>query len=275
MVEPPPHSAIPPSRLRVPLLFLTVFVIAGCGLIYELTAGALASYVLGDSVMQFSTVIGAYLSAMGLGAWLSRYIDHRLAERFVDTELAVGLVGGFSAPLLFLSFGELSYFRVVLYAVVVAIGTLVGLEVPLLLRILRNRIEFKELVARVLSVDYLGALAASLLFPIFLVPRLGLTRTSLAFGLLNAAIGLWTTYLLKDEVRRPTPLRARCAVVIVLLTAGLGAADHLTTMAEDRMYSEDIIHAEQSAYQRIVVTKGSPGFQLFLDGNLQFSSTDE
>src|SRR5262245_3197009 len=188
-----------PRPARVPLLFLTVFAIAACGLVYELTAGALASYVLGDSVTQFSTVIGTYLSALGLGAWLSRYIDDRLVERFVDTELAVGLIGGFSAPLLFFAFGELTYFRVVLYGLVGLIGTLVGLEVPLLLRILQRRIEFKELIARVLSVDYLGALVASLLFPILLVPRLGLTRTSLAFGVLNVAIGLWTTYLLEDQ----------------------------------------------------------------------------
>src|ERR1700712_4224247 len=90
-------SDAPQTRLRVPLLFLTVFVIAGCGLIYELTAGALASYVLGDSITQFSTVIGTYLSALGLGAWLSRYIDERVEEKFVDVELAVGLLGGGSA----------------------------------------------------------------------------------------------------------------------------------------------------------------------------------
>src|SRR5258707_4257742 len=120
-------------RVHVPLLFLTVFAIAGCGLIYELTAGALASYVLGDSITQFSTVIGTYLSALGLGAWLSRYIDTRVAEKFVDIELAVALVGGTSAPLLFFAFGQLSYFRAVLYGVVLVIGTLVGLEVPLLM----------------------------------------------------------------------------------------------------------------------------------------------
>ena len=124
-----------PSATRAPLLFLTVFAIAACGLIYELTAGALASYVLGDSVTQFSIVIGTYLSALGLGAWLSRYIDDQLVDRFVDIELAVGLIGGFSAPLLFLAFGELSYFRAVLYGLVGLIGTLVGLEVPLLLRV--------------------------------------------------------------------------------------------------------------------------------------------
>ena len=58
-----------PAPLDVALL-ASVFVVAACGLVYELAAGALASYLLGDSVLQFSTVIGTYLFAMGVGSWL-------------------------------------------------------------------------------------------------------------------------------------------------------------------------------------------------------------
>ena len=67
--------------------------------------------MLGDSVTQFSLVIGVYLSAsLGLGAWLSGYIDENLARGFVEVELAVALVGGVSAPLIlqFLPFGLVS-----------------------------------------------------------------------------------------------------------------------------------------------------------------------
>ena len=60
-----------PRPIDVALL-ASVFVIAACGLLYELAAGALASYLLGDSVLQFSTIIGTYLFAMGIGSWLSR-----------------------------------------------------------------------------------------------------------------------------------------------------------------------------------------------------------
>ena len=96
---------------RTPLLFLNVFVIATCGLIYELLAGTLSSYVLGDSVTQFSLIIGIYLFAMGVGSWLSGFIDKNIAEKFVEIELAVAVFGGFSAPLLFLTFANLSYFQ--------------------------------------------------------------------------------------------------------------------------------------------------------------------
>ena len=134
--------------MRSPLVYVTVLVIATCGLVYELVAGTLASYVLGDSVTQFSTVIGVYLSALGIGSYLSKYVQRALARRFVEIELGVALVGGMSAPILFLSFAYLpGFFRPVLYGVVLLVGTLVGLEIPLILRILRESVDFKELVA--------------------------------------------------------------------------------------------------------------------------------
>lgn len=261
---------------RVPLLFLNVLIIATCGLIYELLAGTLASYVLGDSVSQFSIIIGLYLFAMGVGSWLSGFIDKDLAGAFVEVEIAVAVIGGFSAPLLFLVFAKLAYFNLVLYSVVFLIGALVGLEIPLLMRILKDQLDFKQLVSRVLALDYVGALVASLLFPIFLVPKLGLNRTSLAFGMLNAAVGLWGTWLLEPVIKRNlTVLRIKGVVVIVLLLIAFIKADYLTNLAEDSLFADNIIHAQSSQYQRIVVTKGKTGYSLFLNGNLQFNSFDE
>jgi spermidine synthase len=261
---------------RPPLLFLNVLIVATCGLIYELLAGTLASYVLGDSVTQFSLIIGIYLFAMGVGSWLSRFIDKGLARRFVDIELAVAVLGGFSAPLLFLTFSRVSYFYVVLYVVVFFIGVFVGLEIPLLLRILKDEIEFKELVSRVLAFDYIGALVASILFPILFVPRLGLIRTSLVFGMLNAGVALWGTWLLRPLIKGGvTGLRVKAFVVLALLLVGLIKANRITSLAEDEMFADEIVYTKDTHYQRIVITRGRAGFQLFLNGNLQFSSTDE
>src|SRR5918992_587909 len=223
---------------RPPLLFLNVLIVATCGLIYELLAGTLASYVLGDSVTQFSLIIGIYLFAMGVGSWLSRFFDRDLARRFIDVELGVAILGGASAPLLFLSFANLTYFQVILYGVVFLIGTLVGLEIPLLMRILKDNLDFKELVARVLAFDYIGALIASMLFPLFLVPRVGLVRTSLLFGILNAVVGLWGTWLMRPLIRGSvSALRGRAVVVIALLLVGVIKADRLTSLAEDQMFA--------------------------------------
>ena len=261
---------------RTPLLFLNVLIIATCGLIYELLAGTLASYVLGDSVTQFSLIIGIYLFAMGVGSWLSRFVEKNLARRFVEVEICVAVLGGLSAPLLFLSFGRLTYFPIILYFLVFAIGTLVGLEIPLLMRILKDELDFKDLVSRVLSFDYIGALAASILFPIFFVPRLGLVRTSLIFGMLNASVALWGTWLLRPLIKGKIEiLRAQAVLVMALLLVCFIKANYLTSLAEDEIYADNIVYSKSTQYQRIVVTRGKAGFQLFLNNALQFSSTDE
>ena len=170
------------------ILILSVFVVASCGLAYELIAGALASYLLGDSVLQFSTIIGCYLFAMGVGAHFSKYVrDEDVMARFVDIELAVGLVGGISAAVLFLTFSwSAAPFRAMLYTMVFLVGAFVGMEVPLVMRALNARqTDFSELVSRVLTFDYLGALAVSLLFPLVMAPKLGLVRSGFVFGMLN------------------------------------------------------------------------------------------
>ncbi|HQU84827.1 MAG TPA: polyamine aminopropyltransferase [Pyrinomonadaceae bacterium] len=261
---------------KTPLLFLNVFIIATCGLIYELLAGTLSSYVLGDSVTQFSLIIGIYLFAMGVGSWLSKFIEKNVAEKFVEIELAVAILGGFSAPILFFAFAKLSYFAIVLYGIVFGIGTLVGLEIPLLMRILKDELDFKDLISRVLAFDYIGALVASLLFPLFLVPKLGLNRTSLLFGILNASVGIWGTWLLEPLIKkRLNFMRIAGFVLILLLAIAFIKADLLTSLAEDALFVDNIIYAESSSYQRIVVTKGKTGYALFLNGNLQFNSFDE
>ena len=261
---------------KTPLLFLNVFIIATCGLIYELLAGTLSSYVLGDSVTQFSLIIGIYLFAMGVGSYLSKFIEKNVAEKFVDIELAVAVLGGFSAPLLFFAFAKLSYFSIVLYGVVFGIGVLVGLEIPLLMRILKDELDFKDLISRVLAFDYIGALFASLLFPLFFVPKLGLARTSLLFGMINASVGIWGTWLLEPLIKKNINLlRVKGFIIIVLLLIAFIKADYLTSLAEDALFTDNIIYAKSSSYQRIVVTKGKTGYALFLNGNLQFNSFDE
>ena len=105
---------------------------------------------------------------------------------------------------------------------------LVGLEIPLLLRLLRDRLVFRELVAQVLSLDYVGALAASLLFPLLLVPRLGLIRTSLLVGLANAAVGLWSTWIFRRDLAAPGFLRAFAVAAVLVLGGGAVAADRIT-----------------------------------------------
>ena len=266
-------------RAALPLevtLLASVFVVAACGLVYELTAGALASYLLGDSVLQVSTVIGAYLFAMGVGSWLSRFFERQLPAHFLRIELLVALTGGALPAVLFLANGYVpGAFRFLLYAMVGLVGVLVGLEIPLVMRILKRDVALKELVSQVLTFDYLGALAVSVAFPLLLVPQLGLIRTGLLFGLLNAAVAGWTLWVFRHELRRIGAHALACAATVVALLSGFAVADQITTLSEDRLYHDPVVLAATSPYQRIVLTNGRTGHRLFLNGNLQFAERDE
>ena len=268
-----------PQPVEVALL-ASVFVVAACGLLYELSAGAIASYVLGDSVLQFSTVIGSYLFAMGVGSWLSRYFERQLPAHFLRIELLIALAGGLLPVALFLANAWApASFRVGLYGLVLVVGTLVGLEIPLVMRILRRDVQLKELVSQVLTFDYLGALAVSLAFPLLLVPQLGMVRTGLLFGLLNAAVAAWAPWLFRHELRGLRAHVAACAATLGVLMLAWAWADRVTTLAEDRLYADRVVFAQSTPYQRIVVThapgEGRPGHRLFLNGNLQFTERDE
>ncbi|RQP22431.1 polyamine aminopropyltransferase [Piscinibacter terrae] len=261
-------------------LLASVFVVAACGLVYELAAGALASVLLGDSILQFSTVIGTYLFAMGVGSYLSRFFERQLVAHFLRIELLVGVVGGLMPAALFaLNTVAAPSFRFTLYLLVLAVGVLVGLEIPLVMRILKrhfqHRYALKDLVSQVLTFDYLGALAVAVAFPLLLVPHLGLIRTGVFFGLLNAAVALWALWLFRAELRRFKSHAVACAGTVLVLLAALLGADRVTTWAEDRFYGDHIVYAESSPYQRVVITASKVGVRLFLNGNLQFHSRDE
>ena len=260
------------------ILILSVFVVASCGLAYELIAGALASYLLGDSILQFSTIIGCYLFAMGVGAHLSKYIhDRDLLARFVDIELAVGLIGGVTAALLFLSFSWMSGpFRTLLYVLVFLIGALVGMEVPLVMRVLNSRqTEFSELVSRVLTFDYLGALAVSLLFPLVLAPHLGLVRTGFLFGMLNIGVALWTIHTFRNELTNVATRLLRASTILCLLVSGFALSERMVYWGEHGLYGDEIIYSTTTPYQRLVITRWKDDLRLYINGNLQFSSRDE
>jgi spermidine synthase len=257
-------------------LLVSVFVIASCGLIYELVAGAISSYLLGDSITQFSTVIGTYLFAMGVGSWLSRHIHNHIPERFIIIEIMIGLIGGFSAAILFLCFAFAGEpFRIILYFLVTLIGIFVGIEIPLVMRLLEKDLKLSELVSSVLSVDYLGALLVSVLFPLLLAPHLGFVRTTLMFGLFNVIVAIWVVYLFKESIAHYRRYLALGFISVAFLGAGFVGAERLMRFSEIKMYGDEIVYTQSTPYQRIVLTRWRDDFRLFLNGNLQFSSRDE
>lgn len=266
-----------PAAERVPGIFLlaSVFVIAICGLVYELLAASLSTYLLGSSVTHFSIVIGVFLTAMGLGSYLTRYVIRYLADTFIAVQIGIGLIGGLSAAILLFTFSVLDAYLPVLVTVLLVTGSLVGMEIPILIRILRSRDALRVTVANVLALDYLGALFASAAFPLFLVPYIGLLRTSFIFGLINVAVAGVGIRVLRPMLRRPRRLTTVAVATSVILAVGLLGSGLFSSFTENLLYQDDIILTRQTPYQRLVVTRWRDDVRLFIDGNLQFSTVDE
>ena len=259
------------------LLLAAIFSAAACAIVYELLIGSTSAYFLGDSVEQFSVTIGLFLASMGLGSWVSRAITERLLERFIAFELWLAAVGGCSVPVLYLAYLHSGHFRYVMVLLIVAVGALVGLELPLLTRMLQRYGELRTVLSNVLFLDYLGSLLAALLFPYLLLPLLGAFDTALAAGLLNAGVGL---VLLAAFWSRLSPgprwrLLGLGAVVACGLGLTLAAANPLREHLESDLYTDQIVYSERSRYQQIVLTQWRDDVRLYLDRHLQFSSVDE
>lgn len=271
----PDEALDPATRRRVGLLLSSILLVAMCSIIYELIIGTVSSYLLGNSVYQFSLTIGLYMSAMGLGSYLSRFVKTRLLESFFWVEIGVGILGGVCSALLFGVFTFSPYFQPAMWLVTIAIGTLVGLEIPLLTRYIRRYANLRSAIANVLSWDYIGALIGSLAFPLLLLPAFGLLNSAALIGLINISVAMIGLYVFRHELERP-----RRFILAGLLSAGLLITLFFTSGAYERfldkfLFQDAVVYREQTPYQKLNLTAWRQDFRLYINGNIQFSSADE
>ena len=283
---------MPQARLTRGVLLLAVFVCAACGLVYELALLTLGDYLAGGGVRQTSLVLGLFVCAMGLGSLASKPLLARPLLGFALVEGSLAVVGGLSVLALYAAYAWLNLYTLAVLLTSVAVGALIGAEVPLLMALLQ-RIRAQdagEAVADLNAVDYLGALAGGLAFPFLLLPGFGQLRGALVTGTVNlVAAALVVAWLQVSDrrgasgiglSRRSLTALATVGVASGLLLAGTAAlAAEFEVTARQRLFRAPITLAERSAYQEIVVTEARPGrpddLRLFLDGDLQFSSRDE
>ena len=265
------------TRRQLAVLQASVLVVALCGIAYELIIATVSSYLLGNSVYQFSITIGLFMFAMGLGSYLTKRMSRSLITSFVFVEVAISLLGGLSSTLLFLVFPYRVFYEPLMYTLILLIGALVGLEIPILTRVLSHTDSLRRSIAHVLSLDYLGALIGSVSFPLLLLPFLGLFRSSFCIGLLNVAIAALNVIVFARTLKRPRLLGLATAGTGVMLVAGMLFGTAVASFAESRLFVDLIIHREQTPYQRIIVTRNELNgrVRLFLDGHLQFAEQDE
>ncbi|MBM7554970.1 polyamine aminopropyltransferase [Thalassobacillus pellis] len=253
-------------------------IVSICGIIFEVLFGALGSYILGDGVKQYTLTISLFLTGMGVGASLSEKVTKKLIVTFIWIEFLVAIIGGFSSFLMFgiMAFAPDGTTSLFLYTVTFTIGALTGLELPILIRKANEiGVELNRSTARVLFSDYAGGLVGGLLFVFLLRPQLGMVKSAFFVGFINLMVAVIVLYLFRQEIKNMKVHAISGTVIGLLLVAGLFFGEEMAFSFEQKLYKDPIIYSEQSAYQKIVITKEQGDTRLYLNGSLQFSSTDE
>ncbi|MBX0359032.1 polyamine aminopropyltransferase [Halobacillus sp. Nhm2S1] len=253
-------------------------IVSICGIIFEVLFGALGSYILGDGVKQYTLTISLFLTGMGIGASISERVMKQLIVTFIWIEFMVALIGGFSSFTMFgmTAFAPAGTDALFLYLVTFTIGALTGLELPILIRKANEiGVELNRSTARVLFSDYAGGLIGGLLFAFYLRPQMGMVKSAFFVACINLAVAVLVLYLFRSEIKRFSIHLTGAILIGALLIGGLFFGEEMAFSFEQKLYKDPIIHMEESAYQRIVLTKEQGDTRLYLNGSLQFSSTDE
>ena len=273
-------APIPDARATRRLVLGATFVCAICGFAYELVIVALGTVLFGSSTAQTAMVLGTFVAAMGLGAWLAAKVDDRHAVAvFAIIEACVALIGGLSALVLFASYAWLDLYEPMVRALSVLLGALVGAELPLLAAVLAalRRESTGRTVGTLLAADYVGAFVVGIAFPLVILPALGQIQAALLFGVVNAAAGGLILFALRRSLARRIAwlLGGVLAAVVGVLGVTATGAGAFEASARQALYDDPIARHVRSRYQEIVMTRRGDDLRLFLNGDLQFSSVDE
>lgn len=253
-------------------------IVSICGIIFEVLFGALGSYILGDGVKQYTLTISLFLTGMGIGASLSSKVMKNLIVTFIWIEFGVAVIGGFSSFTMFgiTAFAPAGTDAFYLYFITLLVGALTGIELPILIRKANEiGVTLNKSTARVLFSDYAGGLVGGLLFIFLLRPQFGMVKSAFLVGCINLTVALTVLWLFRKEIRKFKVHATFGLSIGVLLVFGLFFGEAMAFTFEQKLYKDPIVYIEQSNYQKIVLTYESGDTRLFLDGSLQFSSTDE
>ncbi len=252
-----------------------VFATGLAGIVAEYVMSTLATYMIGDAVVQWALTISLMLFAMGVGARLSRLVQNHVLDAFAAVELVLSATCAASAAVVFVLSAWVDSMAPVIYLLSGFIGLLIGIEIPLATRLNQVFEELKVNISSVLEKDYYGALLGGLLFAFVALPYLGLSYTPIALGAVNLGVSLLLFVRFGASFRYRRALATGFVAVTGLLVGLAVFADAIVFFGEQRRYRDRIVHHEQSQYQRIVITEWKGDHWLYLNGSQQFSTVDE
>ena len=265
------------QRAQSNILKISLFATGLAGIVAEYVLSTLATYFLGDSVFQWTMIVSIMLFSMGLGSRLSQLIEKNLLLTFILVEFVLSLFSAFSALVAYVASGYTIYTGIIIYSLSIIIGLLIGLEIPLVVRVNDDFQSLRINVASVMEKDYFGSLLGGVFFAFVGLPYLGLTYTPFLLGFINFSVAIVLLMMVRKQLPRIQWRRVSSLAVgtFLLLVGGLLFAQPIILFGEQLRYKDKVIYEEQSRYQKIVMTQWGDEYWLYINGNQQLSTVDE
>lgn len=262
---------------RSPVLKLALFATGLSGIVAEYILSTLATYFIGDSATQWSLIVSVMLFSMGLGSRFSKYFNKNLLLKFIAIEFTLSILVSFASLFAYTAAGYTEYVGFIIYGLSILIGILIGLEIPLVIRLNEEFESLRINVASVMEKDYLGSLVGGLFFAFVGLPILGLTYTPFILGMVNFVVAILLFLVVKDGIKKQAQAIISVAAIAVLAMISTGAyyAKPIVLQGEQARYKDKVVFEKQSKYQRIVITQWKNDYWLYINGNQQLSTIDE
>ncbi len=264
-------------KLKSNILKFSLFATGLAGIVAEYILSTLATYFLGDSIFQWTLIVSVMLFSMGVGSRLSRLLETDLLKKFIVIEFILSLLTSFSSLLAYTAAAYTVYTGIMIYSLSIIIGLLIGMEIPLVVRLNQEFENLKVNISSVLENDYYGSLLGGIFFAFVGLPYLGLTYTPFILGTINFVVALLLLMILWNYLNRPTQVQlgSFAVGVMILLATGFIMANPIILFGEQQRYKDKVVYSEQSRYQKIVMTQWKDHYWLFINGNQQLSTLDE
>lgn len=264
-------------KIKSNVLKLAVFATGLSGIVAEYILSTLATYFLGDSVLQWTLIVSVMLFSMGLGSRISKLIKVNLLQNFIYLELLLSLLVSFSALLVYTASSYTEYVGLIIYLLCISIGVLIGMEIPIVIRLNEDFDSLRVNISSVLEKDYYGSLAGGVFYAFVGLPIIGLTYTPFLLGGINFLVSMFlfgVLFQIQSKGDRKKVFIAS-SLVVLLFSGGLLASEPIIFYGEQAKYQDKVIFEKQTPYQKIVVTQWKDNYWLYINGNQQLCSYDE
>ena len=257
-------------------LKVAIFATGISGLVAEFILSTLASYFIGDTIVQWTIVLSIMLFSMGIGSQLSKSVKQNLLFTFLLLEFALSLLISISPLLVYSVAGYTAYIHIVVYGLASLIGLCIGFEIPLVTRLNEQFESLDKNVSNVMSWDYVGSLIGGIAFAFWGLPHLGLKNTAFVFGMLNLVVALFLFFVFwNKKIKNRKVISGMAVFVVLVLSASFLKSDDIIIFGEQKRFKDKVVFVKQSKYQKMVITSWLNHHWLYINGNLQMTTVDE